>query len=317
VVLIKIFRSFDSILELKDKRVYAAMGTFDGYHIGHKKLVEKCISEAMNNDGFRVVITFDNHPRLIFEPERRIDYLSTPSEKLALLRRSGVDGCFVMPFDKNVALMEPENFVKTMLVDKINIKKIHVGFNFTYGKRGKGDVDSLKFEGERYGFKLYILDVVRRDNYLVSSTNIRLLLSSGAVEKSERFLGRSYSIAGCVVKGMGLGHRLGFPTANLDISNVGKMLPLNGVYACQVRIMDRCLSGVVNIGSKPTINMGDCKSVEVHILDFSENIYGKRLKIYFKKRLRDEIRFENLAELSETIKRDILRTRIFFERYGS
>jgi len=219
-----------------------------------------------------------------------------------------------MPFDKNIADMSPEIFIKEILIDLIGMKKLFIGFNFTYGKLGAGHTTTLDSHSKKYGFELYVLDLLRKKNHLVSSSNVRLLLSSGVVEKSSFFLGRDFSLSGKIIKGKGLGKSLGFPTANIELNNIEKMLPLSGVYACEIKLEANCLRGVINIGGNPTISDENKTKAEVHILNFNGNIYGKRIKIYFKKRLRDEIKFENLEDLSETVKRDILRTRNFFER---
>lgn len=288
-------------LDEESKNNYIALGSFDGLHLGHLSLVRKVKSLAEENDGKSIVFTFKNHPRAFINSNNKIELIMTNEEKINVLQKEGIDILAFQEFDEKMMKMMPDEFIK-YLCKTYNIKGIIVGFNFKFGYKNLGNVDLLKKFEEEYKYKLYVMEACKSEGKIISSTNIRKELFYGNVRKVFNMLSRPYMLSGKVIDGKKLGRTIGFPTANLEI-NKQKVIPKKGVYYTNVKINEKFFKGITSVGNNPTVN-GQELTVETYILNFSNDIYGKEINIYFIDRIRDEIKFNNINELIEQLKKD-------------
>lgn len=283
------------------------IGNFDGVHRGHQLLLKKLREEARREKMKALVITFDPHPKMILRPELKPFYLiTTLEEKITLLGAAGVDAVVVIPFTLAYAQKTATEFVREVLWEGLHIRKIIIGHDYTFGKGKEGKEPFLTSLGQTLGFAVEVINAVGVGDTVISSTAIREAIRSGDVKMAAALLGRPYNLAGPVVEGKHRGTGLGFPTANIEPEKV--LIPAGGSYAVLARLDGKQYQGVANIGVNPTFGDGKL-SVEVHILDFSANIYGKRLDIVFVERIRDEVKFPGPAELVRQIKQDIEQAR--------
>lgn len=281
---------------------YIALGSFDGLHLGHSKLVNKAIELAKKNNGKSMVYTFKNHPLSIINKELVPKLLMDIDQKRKVLSSMGLDYLTLVEFDENFMKICPEDFIAN-IVKKYNAKSIVVGFNYRFGYKNLGDVDLLEELSNKYKFKLYVIKPVKFKKELVSSSHIRHIISdSGNMEKATLMLTRPYSIYGRVIQGKQLGRVLGFPTVNLDY-NKEYLIPRGGVYFTVVEYCGIYYKGVTNVGYNPTVEDGKL-SIETHILDFNKDVYGEDLRVHFIHRIRDEKRFKSLDELASRINED-------------
>ncbi len=281
-----------------------ALGTFDGVHRGHQKVIKNAIGFAKKIGGASLAVTFDPHPQQLIVPGRGLKLLTTLQEREELFCKLGVDGVVVIKFNKRLRKLSYESFVKKYLVGKLGVRRVFVGFDYAFGKGRKGDAHELKHLGKKYGFDVNIIPPVSANHNAIKSRMIREFMSRGDFSKAQRLLGHPYQITGKVVKGSGRGKVLGFPTANLSVDE-HKLIPAHGVYAGKFG-KKRC---VVNIGARPTFG-ADGSTVEVHILNFNTDIRGKTLKVDLIKRLRDEKQFSDVQKLKGQIRRDIEKVRL-------
>ena len=288
-------------LDEESKNNYIALGSFDGLHLGHLSLVRKVKSLAKENNGKSIVFTFKNHPRTFININNKIELIMTNEEKIRVLQKEGIDILAFKDFDEKMMKMMPDEFIN-WLCKTYNVKGIVVGFNFKFGYKNLGDVELLKKFEEEYRYKLYVMEPCKSEGEIISSTTIRKELVDGNVEKAFDMLSRPYMLSGKVIDGKKLGRTIGFPTANLEI-NQQKVIPKKGVYYTNVKINEKIFKGITSVGNNPTVN-GQELTVETYILDFSNDIYGKEVNIYFIDRIRDEIKFNNINELIEQLKRD-------------
>jgi len=281
------------------------LGNFDGIHLGHQKIFERVKTEASRMGGESVVITFEPHPLKVLSPRSCLPLLTPFRSKILLIEQSGMDVLLCIEFTKTFSEMSPSDFVKNILVEKVGAQKVIVGFNYHFGKNKKGNPQILKQIGSLFNLQVEIIDSLIIEGTTVSSSKIRELIKNGQVEKASKLLGRHYSILGKVIEGAKRGHLLGFPTANLEISE--ELTPLPGVYAVEVLWKRQSFKGVANVGWNPTFQTeGEGKiSSEVYILDFNEDIYGEEIQIDFVRRIRDEARFDSIAQLITQIQKDI------------
>lgn len=283
------------------------IGNFDGVHRGHLALFDKVIERAKAINGQSVVMTFDPHPIKVMSPGNGPPLITPIEQKLELISNTGVDVILCLAFTPEFASMSAKDFVQSILMDRLGVKEIVVGYDYTFGHMRQGDVSFLRKMGDKLGLRVHVTGPIHLDDSIVSSTSIREFVQQGNLVDAKRFLGRDYQISGTVVKGKGRGGRLlGFPTANLK--PVDELIPRRGVYAVTVRVDDKNYCGVANIGYNPTFG-DDALSVETHLLDFSENIVGRKIKIRFIQRLRDEMTFGDAKELSDRISQDIEQAR--------
>ena len=284
------------------------LGNFDGVHLGHQRIFRRVKEESSRIHGEGVVITFEPHPLKVLAPERFLPLLTPFRKKMILIEESGIGIVLCIEFSLSFSETSSDEFIKDILVKRIGAKKLIIGYNYRFGKGQTGNAQTLKEAGRKFGFEVEVVEPLRVDRTIVSSSKIRTLIQGGEVEEASKLLGRDYPIIGKVVEGAKRGQALGFPTANLEISE--ELYPKTGVYAVEVVWHQKRFNGLANIGSNPTFSTQTGKreerfSLEVHILNFNREIYGKEIEVRFKKRIRDEVRFESPALLIEQIKRDI------------
>lgn len=293
------------------------MGTFDGVHPGHHALLRELVRLAKALNTVSVVLTFWPHPRLVLghDPEK-LRLLNTLEEKTRILSETGIDHLVVLPFTTELAQLSASEFTTRILTEQLRTRHLLVGFNHRFGKDGVRS-EELEALATRLGFGLSRYQPVEIDGQRPSSTRIRHLLLEGRIPEANALLGYAYSITGRVVGGQQLGRRLSFPTANLQVNERAKLLPPDGVYACRVRITGKTFGGMVNIGVKPTVNTQmDHRSVEVHILDFEEDIYSEEISLEFLHKTREEMKFEGLEALKAQLSKDETEIRKLLQKHG-
>ncbi|WP_162052413.1 bifunctional riboflavin kinase/FAD synthetase [Pontibacter pamirensis] len=279
-------------------------GTFDGVHIGHQKILKRVQECARQNNGKSVVITYWPHPRLVLFPEDNdLMLLSTIEERIEHLRDFGIDYLLIVPFTKEFARTSSRKFITDVLVRTINTKVLVIGYDHRFGKNREGSFENLKARSAQYGFEVEEIPRQDIDDIGVSSTKIRRALEDGDVETANRYLGRYYTLTSAVVEGNKLGRTIGYPTANLAHPANHKLIPANGVYAVWVRLGEATYGGMMNIGLRPTVD-GKQMTLEVHILEFDQEIYGQSLTVEFVKLLRKEQKFDGLDALKAQLVKD-------------
>ena len=309
----KVIRSLEQIPgEFRD--AFVTIGNFDGVHLGHVPILKKLIEEAHKENRKAVVITFDPHPKKVLRPDIRPFYLITSiEEKIKLLEVIGVDGLILIPFDLNFSKMTAEAFVCEILWDKLHIRKIFVGHDYSFGKSKTGNKIFLAEFGKKLGFEVDIINAIKLDEETISSTRLRHLILDGDVKTAAKVLGRPYNVSGIVVPGKKRGSILGIPTANIKPEK--ELIPAQGVYAVIAHLEKDRHQGVLNIGFNPTFSDTEL-SVEVYLLDFSGDIYGKKVDVLFIERIRDEVKFENSEQLVKQIRKDIDEARAILKPYS-
>lgn len=285
---------------------FVTIGVFDGVHLGHQALLHKLVLSARENGGESVVITFDPHPKLVIDKENEgISFLTTMKEKIHLLEKFMIDHLIVINFTKDLGNIEAADFIKNVLVKRIGIKHLLVGFNNNFGKARGGDISKIREYADIYGFTVDQADSVTGQEGIISSTAIREALVSGNLANANAWLGYDYQVTGRVIEGKKLGRSLGFPTANIRPDEDHKLIPANGVYAVQVLVENDLRPGVLSIGFNPTVDpQRKTRSVEVNIFDFEDDLYGKNVTVIFRYRLRDERKFENTDKLMKQMALD-------------
>lgn len=291
------------------KRPVVTIGNFDGVHLGHQRIFERVKQESLRLGAESIVITFEPHPLKILSPQNFVPILTPFKMKMKFIEEAGIETALCIQFSSSFSKISAQEFIKTILVEKLNIKKIIIGYNYQFGNDKKGDVKTLLEAGRSFNFETEVIEALKIDNIVVSSSKIRELIKNGDIEKASRLLGRDYIIIGKVIKGSGRGVSIGFPTANIEMSD--QLYPKRGVYAVRVLWNNEKFNGLANIGINPTFLPVESESeiatpsFEVHILNFNKFIYGDEIQVSFLKRIRDEIRFENVSDLTEQIKLDI------------
>ena len=275
------------------------IGTFDGVHKGHLQIIDTLLNEAAQKKLCATLITFDPHPRRVIQVQghQPVRLLTTIDEKLRLLKQTGLDRVLVIHFDTAFSQMDYKDFVKQLLIDKLDVRALVIGYDHAFGKDRKGHFASLEPLSKTYGFSLTKVEPFEMDGQIVNSAFIRQFLADGDVALAAELLGRPYGIKGRVVHGSDRGKTLRFPTANLEIGDAEKVIPGNGVYAVDVLYQTQRYKGMLNIGFKPTFGMLPSPTIEVHVIDFNKDIYGETLTVLFKKRLRNEIKFDSKEAL--------------------
>ena len=287
------------------------IGNFDGVHRGHLALFEKVKERAGAIRGCSAVMTFEPHPIRIMKPGNGPRLITPTQQKIELIGRAGIDVLLCIPFTREFADISARDFVQNILVNRIGIKELVVGYDYAFGRNREGDIPLLREMGENLGFAVHLVEPIHVENILVSSTSIRRLIQEGRLAEAKTLLGRDFQVEGTVVRGHNRGGRLlGFPTANLNPQD--ELLPRTGVYAVFVHVNGRTYNGVTNVGYNPTFR-DKALSVETHILDFSKDILGERIKLTFLHRLRDEKVFKSIQELTDQISRDISDAKQWFE----
>lgn len=294
-----------NIAEFKpSKPVWLTQGTFDGVHVGHQKILKQVVQEAKNNGGESVLLTFYPHPRLVLYPDdNNLKLLNTIEEKVKLVEDLGIEYMIIMPFTKDLSRLKASEFARDILVEQLKITKLIIGYDHRFGRNREGGLDQMKVFGETYGFEVEEIPAQDINSSIVSSTKIRKSLLKGDVISAKKYLGGNYKISGRVEEGMQKGTEIGFPTANIRLNSSFKLIPQNGVYAVWVYVNDKKYGGMLNIGYNPTF-INKQWSIEVHIFEFSNNIYNQEITLEFVEKTRDEISFNHVTELIEQLNKD-------------
>lgn len=298
---LKIFHSINDFSS--PKKTILTLGTFDGVHIGHLKILDKVINSTAHSKFESLVLTFFPHPRMVLQENSEIKLLNTITEKIDLLEKMGINNLVIHPFDETFSRLTAEEFVKSVLVEKFNIHKIIIGYDHRFGRNRTANIDDLVNFGIKYGFEVEQISVQEIDDISVSSTKIRRALSEGDMTLANNYLGYEYFLTGTVVKGKQLGRTIGFPTANIHIAEDYKLIPKKGAYIIKSIINNKVIHGIMNIGFNPTVE-GERLSLEIHFLDFTENLYDKKISITLLKYLRPEQKFGSLDELKAQLECD-------------
>ncbi len=298
----KIYSGTDEIN--KNIKYAVTVGTFDGLHAGHMKIINSVIEIAEKMNGQSVLVTFEPHPRLIVSKNFELKLLTTFEEKKKLLEDVGIDNLIVVNFTHEFSRLSSEQFIQRYIVEKIGASHMVIGHDHKFGKDRNGDVNKLRELGRLWGFEVTPVLAEKINGEIISSTIIREALSSGDIEKANLLLGRNYSFTGIVVEGVKRGRTLGFPTANIQLDNKMKSIPKRGVYAVSVELAAERFFGMMNIGMRPTFENKKELVIEVHILNFNKDIYSEKIKIDFLKRIREEKKFESKEELIYQIQHD-------------
>lgn len=294
------------------KKTIITIGTFDGVHIGHKSILDKMKSATLENLYESIVLTFFPHPRMVLQQDASIKLLNTIDEKAELMDKFGIDNLIIHPFDAVFSNLSAEQFVKEILVDKLNIHKIIIGHDHRFGKNRTADINDLILFGVKYGFEVEQIGAKEIDEIAISSTKIRKALLDGNIKLANEYLGYPYFISGKVVKGKQIGRTIGFPTANIQINETYKLLPKNGVYVVSSEMDSVLRFGMMNIGNNPTLGENE-QSIEVHFFDVKEDIYNKNLRISILENIREEQKFNSLNELRAQLEKDKLFSLNYFQ----
>lgn len=290
---------------MKNKNSVVTIGVFDGIHVGHRAVIEKTVREAKRAGLKSIAVTFDPHPLKILRPKHFIPSLISLKHRVSLIKRLGIDEVIVMKFNKKMANLSAQEFIEDILVGELSAGKIIVGEDFCFGKGGSSGAAKMRNISEKHSVKVKTIKPVKKNSRVVSSTGIRRLIVKGNIAEASRLLGRPFSILGTVVKGTALARKLGYPTANINPHH--EAMPPSGVYAVKVIFKGKLYKGIMNIGTRPTFyNYGHDKepTIEVHIFNFHEKVYGKDLEITLVRKLRDEKKFKTIDSLIRQIKKD-------------
>ncbi|MFC2504599.1 MAG: bifunctional riboflavin kinase/FAD synthetase [Capnocytophaga ochracea] len=279
------------------------IGTFDGVHLGHQKIIERVVTTARQEGLLATIFTFFPHPRMVVQHDKSLKLIHTLEEKKQLLQRLGVDLLVVQPFNEAFAQLTAEEFVSTILVQHLNVKKVIIGYDHRFGRNRTANINDMRLFGEKYGFAVEEISVQEVDEVSVSSTKIREALNKGDVTTAEHYLGTPYSLTGTVIHGLKLGRTLGYPTANIQVTEDYKLIPKDGVYVVYSYIGGQKVYGMMSIGKNPTIE-GKGASIEVYFFDFNGDLYYRELTIYFVKYLREERKFSSVALLKKQLQDD-------------
>jgi riboflavin kinase/FMN adenylyltransferase len=284
----------------------ATLGIFDGVHRGHMALLDCLVKRAEEEGAESVVITFSPHPRIVLEQNNvNLSFLTTMDEKKVLLEKANIDHLVVIEFDLSFSKIAACDFIKAILVEKIGTKHLIIGYNHHFGLKGEGDFNTIKQCAEELKFRVEKVQGYHTEEGAISSSSIREALLKGEIDSANRWLGYFYSLTGTVIEGRKIGRTIGFPTANIKPDSQYKLIPANGVYAVNVMLDDTVFPGMLSIGSNPTVNTDiSLRNIEVHILNFDKDIYGRKISVVFRKRLRDEKKFNNLEQLTEQMAND-------------
>lgn len=279
------------------------IGTFDGVHLGHKKIIDRLTTSAAANDLKSVVFTFFPHPRMVLQKDTDLKLINTLDERVCILERTGIHELIVYPFSKAFSRLTALEFVRDILVEKLCVRKIIIGYDHRFGRNRTATIADLNAFGATFNFEVEEISAEEINEVSISSTKIRTALHRGDIETANTYLGYAFMLSGTIVRGKGLGRQLAFPTANLHIEESYKLIPQNGVYVVKSTLDKRCIYGMMNIGFNPTVN-GTKKTIEVHFFDLDADLYGRNIRIDLLIRLRDEQRFASVEALKAQLVKD-------------
>lgn len=307
---LKIFNSIKSFNATKPTIV--TIGTFDGVHLGHQKIVAQITKNADALNCESLVLTFFPHPRMVLQESTEMKQLNTLNEKIALLDNLGIDNLVIHPFNKEFSRLTAEEFVKKVLVDVFKIKKIIIGHDHRFGRNRTATIDDLINFGETYGFEVEQISAEEINEVSISSTKIRNALLEGDIELATNYLGYDYSLTGIIFKGKQLGRTIGYPTANITIEEDYKLIPNNGVYIAKSVLNGKTVFGMMNIGTRPTVD-GTKQTIEINFFDFKQDLYGQKITISLLHRMRSEQKFESIDALKNQLGKDKKTALAFIE----
>ncbi len=300
----KVYRQIEDV-KLTNNTILT-IGTFDGVHLGHKKILNQLLQKKQETGFETFIFTFDPHPRKVLFPEQTdLKLVTETEEKINLLNVSGIDHVLLYPFNKTFSEISPEDYISNLLVEKLKAKIIIVGYDHRFGKNRAGNLELLLSFSEKYNYEVIEISAEDIDSINISSTQIRKAIEAGEIQKANQFLGYNFFVTGKVTEGKKLGRTIGFPTANIVLDCVDKIIPKQGVYAVVATIKNGTFNGMLNLGINPTVSSNNQLKMEVHLFDFNEEIYGETIKIEFKERIRDEKKFADLSQLKEQLKIDM------------
>lgn len=303
--------TFQSIADFQSQKpTVLTIGTFDGIHVGHKKILERLVDTQKGLQS--VVLTFFPHPRMVLQKGGDIKLIHTIKERTAFLEQTGIDSLIIQEFSKEFSRLTATEFVRDILVHKLNIKHIIIGYDHRFGRNRTANIDSLKEFGLIYDFTVEEISAQDINAVSVSSTKIRTALENGDLEMANKYLGVPFQINGVVHKGKGIGKTIGFPTANIYIEESYKIIPKNGVYIATAIIAGKTVLGMMNIGTNPTVNNNSTQHIEIHLFNFNNDIYNQPIKVSILKRIRDEQKFENIQALKTQLAADKQEAIAFF-----
>ncbi|RTZ02546.1 bifunctional riboflavin kinase/FAD synthetase [Flavobacterium sp. RSP49] len=308
----KIFHSINDFAS--PKKTILTLGTFDGVHIGHKKILNKLIQNRENENYESLVLTFFPHPRMVLQEHSDLKLLNTIAEKIDLLGKIGIENLVIHPFDETFSRLTAEEFVSTILVDRFHIHKIIIGHDHRFGRNRTADIDDLIAFGKEYNFEVEQISVQEINAISVSSTKIRKALLEGNMALANEYLGYDYSLKGKIIQGKQLGRTIGFPTANLKIEENYKLIPQNGVYIVQSSINQKTVFGMMNIGFNPTVD-GQNQSIEIHYFDFDADLYNQDISVSILQRIRSEQKFESVDILKGQLEKDKKTALAYWNKY--
>ena len=281
------------------------IGTFDGVHAGHREIIDRLVNAAKLNNLESVILTFFPHPRMVLQQESGIKLINTIDERIQFLEKTGIDHLVIHPFTNQFSRLSALEFVRDILVNKLQAKKVIIGYDHRFGRNRTADINNLREFGEQFGFEVEEISMQDVEEVAVSSTKIRAALLDGDVAKANRYLQQNFVLTGMVVKGRGLGKEFNYPTANIDIPENYKLIPKNGVYVVRSIIDGTTYYGMMNIGTNPTVG-GKKQSIEAHFFELDMDLYNKRLQIEMLERIRDEKKFESIEALKDAMRQDEL-----------
>jgi riboflavin kinase/FMN adenylyltransferase len=296
------------------KGAVVTIGTFDGVHQGHQKILKRVVKRAQNDHLTSVLLTFFPHPRMVLQPEHDLKLINTIDERIELAANQGIENIVIHPFSKEFSTTTAEDYVKDILVDRLRAKVVVIGYDHRFGVNRSASIKELKQFAVDFDFEVIEISKKEVEEVAVSSTKIRTTLEKGAIEKTNKYLNRDFSIHGTVISGKKIGRTIGYPTANLEVSESYKLIPALGVYITSSLIDGERVYGMTNIGTNPTVSDGSVQTIETYYLDFKGDLYDRQMELFFHKRLRSEAKFDNLSSLVVTMKRDEQNTRAYAQQ---
>ena len=295
----KVHRDFSSYFNIKNPVV--TVGTFDGVHLGHQKIISRLKKIAKSVNGETVLLTFHPHPRKVLFNDNNIKLIHTLNEKIEVLKANGLNHLVIYPFTETFSKFSAQKYIEELLVKKLNTHTLVIGYDHHFGNDRKGNITLLEKLKEKYNYKLEEISAHEIDEIKVSSTKIRNAINNGDVHLVPDFSGYHFEFTGIVIRGQGIGQKLNYPTANLHIENENKIIPNNGVYAVKCKLLNGVAKGVMNIGKRPTLGNNNNLSIEIHIFNFNKDIYGEELKVTVIQKIREEQKFKNMTNLKNQI----------------
>lgn len=296
------------------KKAVVTIGTFDGVHQGHQKILDRVVSKAKTEGLTSILLTFFPHPRMVLQPDHDLKLINTIEERVELVANQGVENVVIHPFSKEFSRTTAYDYVKNILVDQLSAKVVVIGYDHRFGINRSASIEELKEFAALFDFEVIEISKKEVQEVAVSSTKIRKTLLSGEIEKTNNYLNRDFSISGIVKSGKKIGRTIGYPTANLHIDEVYKLIPAAGVYVTSSVIDGKCVYGMTNIGTNPTVSDEAQQTIETYYIDFNEDLYNRKMELFFHKRLRSEEKFKDIEDLVAAMKKDEQKARSYAQQ---